>query len=226
MYSERGMQALLRRKGDRRIKTRRVPGKAKAAQQEAWVIDYEKLKAALGTLDRIYFVDAVHPTPTVQIPYVWTKKGPRRRIRSNTGRERYNILGAYGPREREYIDVRGTGNVNAQTLTQLIDLIRERHPEAGRILLILDHARYNHAHWVQEHVAGTNVELHHLPSHSPNLNLMERLWGFLKDKALGDYHPTFEGFGEAIAQVLDHLEDYEEELATLMTEKFEILACD
>jgi transposase len=225
-YSERGMQALLRRKGYRRIKSRLVPGKAKAAQQEAWVIDYEKLKATLQTLDRIYFVDAVHPTHNVQITYVWTKKGQRRRIRSNTGRERYNILGAYCPRDREYIDVRGTENVNGQTLTQLIDRIRERHPEAGRILLILDNARYNHAHLVQEYVANTPVELHYLPSYSPNLNLIERLWGFLKDKALGDYHPTFEGFVDAIAQVLDHLQDYEEELATLMTEKFEILACD
>ena len=148
------------------------------------------------------------------------------RIRSNSGRKRYNILGAYCPLDREYIDIRGTDNVNGGTLQKLIDEIRARHPEAGRIILILDNARYNHAKIVREHIENTNVELLFLPSYSPNLNLSERLWRFLKDKVMNDsYHESFEKFVEEIDKVLDNLEEYADELASLMTEKFEILAC-
>ena len=60
-----------------------------------------------------------------------------------------------------------------------------------------------------------------VPAYSPNLNLIERLWKFLKQKALSRWHQTFEAMQEAVSEVLDHLEEYREELATLMTEKFQ-----
>lgn len=227
-YTERGMQALLRRKGYRHIKTRLVPGKVdedKRREQQEFVKNYFDLKAELGLRDRLYHVDAVHPTHNVKISYVWTKKGQRRRMRSNSGRKRYNILGAYCPQDQEYIDIRGTDNVNGETLQRLIDEIRARHPEAERIILILDNARYNRARSVREHVEGSNVELEFLPSYSPNLNLIERLWRFLKGKVMTTYHETFEQFVDEIGKVLDNLDEYADELASLMTEKFEVLAC-
>jgi transposase len=64
-YSDRGMQALLRRKGYRHIKTRLVPGKvdeAKQQEQREFLQEYEILKADLGATDRVYHVDGVHPT--------------------------------------------------------------------------------------------------------------------------------------------------------------------
>ena len=224
-YSLRGMQALLRRKEHRHIKVRLVPGKADAEKQHEFLAQYVKIKAELGPKDRIYFVDATHPTHNVKISYVWTKKGCRIRILSNSGRKRYNILGAYCPLDQEYIDIRGTDNVNSETLKKLIDEIRARHPEAERIILILDNARYNHARIVREHIEQTCVELLFLPSYSPNLNLIERLWRFLKGKVMSDYHESFEKFVEEIDKVLDNLDKYADELASLMTEKFEILSC-
>lgn len=227
-YSERGMQALLRRKGYRYIKTRLVPGKVdedKQRQQRQFIEDYFALKAELGPHDRLYHVDATHPTHNVKITYVWTKKGLRRRIRSNSGRKRYNILGAYCPDDHEYIDIRGTNTVTAATLQALIDAIGARHPKATRIVLLLDNARYNHAKLVWEHIEHTAVELKHLPSYSPNLNLIERLWRFLKDEVMTVYHESFEMFVQEINKVLNNLDEYADELASLMTEKFEILAC-
>lgn len=107
----------------------------------------------------------------------------------------------------------------------MIDKIRVQHPLAQRIILILDNARYNHAKIVRDHIDQTNVELVHLPAYSPNLNLIERLWRFFKDKVLTTYHEPFEKFVQEIDKVLDNLADYKDELTTLMTENFEILAC-
>ena len=62
-----------------------------------------------------------------------------------------------------------------------------------------------------------------LPAYSPNLNLIERLWKFLRKKALSRWHKTFEAMQAAVAEVLDHLDEYRDELATLMTERFAIV---
>jgi len=226
-YTERGMQALLRRKGYRHIKTRLVPGKSpKPEVQQDFITLYHELKEALGPQDRIYFVDAVHMVHNVRISYVWTKKGCRKRVRSNSGRKRYNVLGAYCAQDGEYVDVRSTGNVNAETVKALVDKIRALHPEADCLIFILDNARYQHAQLVQEHLIHNtdNVVFWFLPPYCPNLNLIERLWRFLKEEVADDrYHSTFEEFVQAIDKVLDNLGDYADQLKTLMTQKFEIV---
>ena len=63
----------------------------------------------------------------------------------------------------------------------------------------------------------------YLPSYSPNLNLIERLWKFIKRRALyGRYHPTFAQFQAAIEEVLDGLSTtHAEKLKSLMTLKFQ-----
>jgi transposase len=65
--------------------------------------------------------------------------------------------------------------VNGGTVQPLIDEIRTRHPDAKRIILILNNARYNHAKIVWENIEDANVELLFLSLYSPNLNLIERL---------------------------------------------------
>ena len=62
-----------------------------------------------------------------------------------------------------------------------------------------------------------------LPAYSPNLKPIERLWKFLRKKALSRWHETFEAMQAAVAEVPDRLGDYRDELATLMTERFAIV---
>jgi hypothetical protein len=62
-----------------------------------------------------------------------------------------------------------------------------------------------------------------LPSYSPNLNLIERLWRFVKRKAAyGQYHPTFADFRAAVQDVLDRVPTaHADKLASLMTLNFQ-----
>ena len=107
----------------------------------------------------------------------------------------------------------------------LLRLLRARHPEAERFVLYLDRARYYGSpvvkDWLRRH---PEFELEPLPPYSPNLNLIERLWRFLRKRALSRWHETFEAMQAAVSEVLDHLSDYQKELDTLMTEKFHIVA--
>ena len=67
------------------------------------------------------------------------------------------------------------------------------------------------------------IELLFLPSYSPNLNLIERLWRFVKRKAAyGRYHPTFADFRAAVQEVLDGVPTtHAEKLASLMSLNFQ-----
>jgi transposase len=107
----------------------------------------------------------------------------------------------------------------------LLRLLRATHPETERFVLYLDRARYYGSpvvkDWLRRH---PEFELEPLPTYSPNLNLIERLWKFLRKRALSRWHRTFEAMRAAVSEVLDHLSDYREELDTLMTEKFHIAA--
>ena len=101
-----------------------------------------------------------------------------------------------------------------------------KHP-GEEIVLHLDNARYQHARKLKEWIAqqqneGVTFILAHVPPYSPNLNLIERLWKFVRKHALRTWHDTFEAMQQAIAKVLDNLADYADELRTLMTEKFHI----
>ena len=121
-------------------------------------------------------------------------------------------------------------NLNAQSLIALFTLLMARHPQTTYFRIYLDKARYHHAvllrEWIEQvqQERGVVFALKHLPAYSPNLNLIERLWKFIKRRALyGRYHPTFVEFQAAIQEVLDGLSTtYAEDLKTLMTLNFQL----
>ncbi len=67
------------------------------------------------------------------------------------------------------------------------------------ITLVLDNARYQKCNIVTALALQLNIELLYLPAYSPNLNLIERLWKFVKKKVLySKYYPNFSEFRNAI----------------------------
>ena len=87
-------------------------------------------------------------------------------------------------------------------------------------MVLEDAGPENLKEWLRRH---PEFRLVTLPAYSPNLNLIERLWKFLRQRALSRWHKTFAEMQAAVALVLDHLADYRAELDTLMTEKFAII---
>ncbi|HMB04735.1 MAG TPA: IS630 family transposase [Isosphaeraceae bacterium] len=224
-YTPRGVRDLLHRIGVSYHKTAGFFWKANPTKQEEFIGTYERHKReADGPKTRRYFVDACHPVWGVEMLYCcWLLVGQRFLVGVGGGRKRLNILGAYCPEDHEYLDLRVTrDNINGQQFVNLLRLLRASHPEAEKLILYLDNAKYYHAAVVREWLARhPEFHLEFLPAYSPNLNLIERLWKFLRKKAFTRWHKSFEGMEAAVSAVLDHLEEYRAELATLMTEKFQ-----
>jgi transposase len=167
----------------------------------------------------------VHFLHNLHAGLVYSKKGERPTFNCNSGRHRYSVLGAYSALSGEYVGLAVTGSVNAQTVIAFIDRLEAAFPEAERITVYVDNARYFHARLVKAHLIGKRVRFVYLPPYCPNLNLIERLWKFCKKKVLSVYYARFDQFTKAVDDFFAKLDRYRSELDTLMTDRFEILNC-
>jgi transposase len=179
-----------------------------------------RLDAAQTGDGHVFFVDAAHFVFGTFLCCLWSFK--RIFVRAASGRQRFNVLGAWNAVTRELIAVTNTTVVNTETMCDLLRKVASLKL-TGPITLVLDNARYQRNAVVQALAEQLAITLLYLPSYSPNLNLIERLGKFIKRRALyGRYHPTFAEFQTAIREVLDGLPTtHAEKLRTLMTLNFQ-----
>ena len=108
-------------------------------------------------------------------------------MRAPSGRQRFNVLGALNAVTHQLITVTNESYINSGSVGELLEKI------AGLgltmpITVIMDNARYQRCHYVLEIAARLGIEILFLPPYSPNLNLIERLWKFVKKECLyGEY---------------------------------------
>ncbi|RRR76203.1 MAG: IS630 family transposase [Candidatus Viridilinea halotolerans] len=179
-------------------------------------------KGLLGPQGRLYFVDAAHLLHQAVPSQGWIKRNRTVELKTNTGRSRLNVLGAYSPDDHSLVAIEDTISCDAQMVCQLLQKLRAAHPGLP-ILVVLDNARYQRAGRVQDLAKELEITLLFLPPYSPNLNLIERFWKFLRKHVTRNrFYATFGEFRTAIQHVLKHLDDYTGELASLMTEKFHL----
>jgi transposase len=229
-YTPSGVKDLLRRVGVSYHKVTGFLWKADPGKQHAFVKRVARHKGEAKRPDalrtRRYYVDACHPIWGLDLVYCcWLLVGQQFLVGMGSGRKRLNILGAYCPDDHEYVDYRLTrDNINGAQFVNFLRLLRSLHPQTEKFILYVDGARYYDSpvvkEWLKRH---PEFHLSQIPAYSPNVNLIERMWKFMRQKALCRWHKTFEDMQAAVSSVLDHLGDYRGELQTLMKETFHII---
>ena len=140
------------------------------------------------------------------------------RVRAASGRQRFNVLGAWNAVTRRLLAVTNTTAVNTDTMCELLRKIAAEQL-AGPVMVVPDNARDRRNEVVQGLAAELSIALMSLPSDSPNVNRIERFWGFAKRRSVyGRYHPNFAAFRAAIEATLTGVPTtHANDLASLMT---------
>ena len=168
-YTVAGMFSWLKAHGFSYKKPAIVPGKANLQAQEEWIKDYWKLKESLPSSDAICFIDGVHPTHNTKLAFGWIKKGQRKEILTNTGRQRLNISGAIDISSKKVISTEDT-TLNADSTIEFLKKIELAYPKANQVHIFCDNARYYKNKIVAKYLECSKIEMHFLPPYSPNLN--------------------------------------------------------
>ena len=148
----------------------------------------------------MFFVDAAHFVSAPFLAYLWCFV--RCFIKAPAGRQRFNVLGALNAVTHELITVTNDAYINATSVCELLGKIAQANVGVP-ISLILENARYQKCAVVREVAESLKIELVYLPSYSPNLNLIERFWKFIKKEALySKYYADFGAFSKAISDCI------------------------
>jgi transposase len=207
------------------LKTGSLPCKADPVAQKEFLENTMEpiISEAQEGQCELYYVDAAHFVLGGFLTYLWSMV--RVFVPTPSGRQRYNVLGAFHAITGAIVAVTNTTYINSSSVLELLGKLRLLHP--GRpIKIVLDNASYQRNYVVRWYAALLDIELVFLPSYSPNLNLIERYWKFVKKKCLYNrFYEEFNSFCKAIDDCLLHgHEKYRDELKTLMTLKFQ--CCD
>jgi transposase len=123
-------------------------------------------------------------------------------VRAPSGRQRFNVLGALHAITNQLITVTNDSYINASSVCELLEKIAALDLSTP-ITVVMDNARYQRCRLVLEKATQLGLELLFLPPYSPNLNLIERLWRFVRKECLySHYYEHFTLFKHAITNCL------------------------
>lgn len=225
-YSNEAVRKLLKKNGLKVLRPKIIPGNAPSEEEQKKTIEnYFDMKASYEPGTVFLFGDGMHLVHQNVPGLCWGDPKNPPVLKTNTGRQRLNILGAYNPDSCSFVHLTGEENCNADRAIEYFEVIMNAYRLAPLIVLFLDNASYFKAEivtkWLEDH---PKLQIEFLPPYSPNLNLIERLWRFVKEKLVKNtYYKKYKTFRAKVFQLLNHIDEHVDELRTLMVEKFEII---
>jgi len=222
-YSLSGMKDLLHALNFSYKQLSLFPSKADIEQQKQFVLAFEQLNQNFTEDEEIVFIDGIHPQHNTKSSKAWIEKGTEKYLPTNTGRQRLNLNGAYNPNNQDVI-IREDQTINAQSTIKLFKQIQNKYSDRHCIHIIADNAKYYRNKLVKKFLQQSKINLMFLPPYSPNLNLIERLWKYLRKEVINTtYYPTFKQFRESILDFFKNIESKKNELKQFIGINFHIV---
>jgi transposase len=200
-----------------------LPAKADPDAQARYLVEELEPRLAQAQVGQraVFFVDAAHFVLAPFLGFLWSLT--RIFLRAPAGRQRFNVLGALNAITQELVTVT---NDTYLTATEVCALL---HQLAALTLgvpltVVLDNARYQRCAQVVTLATSLQIELCFLPPYSPTLNLIERLWKFVKKQCLySTYYADFAAFKTAIVHCLAQTHTtHRPALTSLLTLRFQL----
>ena len=204
-------------------KTSEIPCKADHDRQEEFMKELSRGLEKKDTKSIVYYADGVHPTHNSRSTYAWIEKGEEFPQPTVSGRDRVNINGLLNAYDVTDVIAHDCDSVNALSTKALYEKALIKHPEASVIYIISDNAKYYRNKDLREWIKGTKIVQLFLPAYSPNLNLIKRLWKFLRKKVINTgFYQSKEMFRKAVMNFFARIDEYKEELESLLTLNFRL----
>jgi transposase len=199
-----------------------LPAKADPDRQAGYLAEElePRLAQARAGQRAVFFVDAAHFVLAPFLGFLWSVT--RLFVRAPAGRQRFNVLGALNAITQELLTVTNDTYITATEVCALLRQVAARNLGVP-LTVVLDNARYQRCAQVVTLAASLHIEVCFLPPYSPNLNLIERLWKFVKKQCLySTYYADFTAFKTAITQCLAQTQTtHRAALGALLTLRFQ-----
>ena len=183
----------------RSLKSKRDQAAFEEAQQEIASLHEQEIK---GELD-VYYYDESGVSLTPTIPYGWQASGETQEIPSSRSK-RLNILGFY-TRDNKFEATTLEGWVDSELVIACFDRFCEQITK--KTIVIVDNAPTHTSHAFQDRLAAwadKGLIIKYLPTYSPELNIIEILWRFIKYEWLPlSAYRSYKQLKQELQKVLD-----------------------
>jgi transposase len=186
-FSDRGVRKIFERLNLSYTRPTYTLKKADPEKQEAFINEFEQVKMDLifDEIQHILFEDESMIRDYQAIMKTWFPKGEQRIIPTygkHCGAKLVGILDY----ETGSIYVEEHEKYDAQVFLSFLENVLSMYP-TGKIVIVLDNAKIHHAKLLEEFLSkNLRLTLMFLPPYSPKLNIIEGLWGWLKNSVINN----------------------------------------
>lgn len=138
-----------------------------------------------------------------KVTYGWIRKGQTKTISTTASRTRMDLMGSISLKTMS-VTIGAYETIDSSAMEQHFIKLRHKYSKALKIHLILDNGSYNTSHETKEAAKKHSIVLHYLPTYSPNLNQIERLWKVMNEYVRNNrFFQTAKEFRQAILEFFD-----------------------
>ena len=225
-YTVSGLTSWLKNKGFVYKKPKGRPLKADRQKQEAFIVFYENLMNTTPENEPILFGDSVHPTQASKLTYGWIFKGEDHVLPTTGQKTRMNITGALNL-ETAHVFHQSYDKISGESFVDFLKKLQLAYPNSPRIHFIVDQGSCHTSKEVKAFLEDKHVriKLHYLPSYSPNLNPIERLWKIMHEHVSNNRHyPKAQEFIDAVNLFLNKtILEIKDIILNRCTDNFQVL---